>query len=191
MKWAISGTEPTDTRADSHVPVTLVPHPPRIHCLHASVRLGSQQPSIFTSTCSKGSCASWRISAATTQPVLRSQCLESSHAHSTAERTGRSRCALQASQEPCAPSRYRSRRHSTSPHARMRRWRGRRAKAASTLRDQPPPLDSRLAGRALVRQVGEQGRRRPGRGLPCLGDDSIADPQCLLADSAGLPAGYL
>ena len=90
------------------------------------------------------------------RPVLRSQCLESSHAHSTAERTGRSRCALQASRQPCAPSRHRSRRHSASPHARMRRWRGRRAKSAKSLRDQPPPLDSRFAGRALVRQVGEQ-----------------------------------
>jgi hypothetical protein len=70
VKWAISGTEPTDTRTDGHVPVTLVPHPPRIHCLHASFRLGRQQPSIFTSTSSKGSCAPWRTSAATTQPVL-------------------------------------------------------------------------------------------------------------------------
>jgi hypothetical protein len=152
VKWAVCGTEPTDTRTDGHVPVTLVPHPPRIHCLHASFRLGRQQPSTFTSTCSKGSCAPWRISAATTQPVLRSQCLESSHAHSTAERTGRSRCALQASRQPCAPSRHRSRRHSASPHARMRRWRGRRAKAAKTLLAQSPPLASRVGGRALVRR---------------------------------------
>ena len=38
----------------------------------------------------------------------------------------------------------------------MRRQRERRAKVELTLRDQPPPLDSRFAGRALVRQVGEQ-----------------------------------
>jgi hypothetical protein len=57
VKCAVCGTEPTDTRADGHIPVTLVPHPPRIHCLHASVRLGRQQPSIFTSISSKGSCA--------------------------------------------------------------------------------------------------------------------------------------
>ena len=152
MKWAVCGTEPTDTHADGHVPVTPVPHPPRIHCLRVSVRLGRQHPSIFTSTSSKGSCAPSRTSAATTQPVLRSQCLESSHAHSTAERTGRSQCALQASRQPCAPSRHRRRRHSASPHARMRRWRVRRAKAAKTLLAQSPPLDSRVGGRALVRR---------------------------------------
>jgi hypothetical protein len=36
----------------------------------------------------------------------------------------------------------------TLPLARY--WRERRAKIASTLRDQPPPLDGRLAGSALV-----------------------------------------
>jgi hypothetical protein len=156
VKWAVCGTEPTDTRADGHVPVTLVPHPPRIQCLHASVRLGSQQPSTFTSTSSKGSCVPWRTSAATTQLVLRSQCLESSHAHSTAERTGRSKCALQASQQPCDHSRHRSRRHSASPHARMRRWRVWRAKVAKTLLAQSPPLGSRVDGRALMRRRAAQ-----------------------------------
>ena len=70
VKWAVFGIEPTNTRANVHNPLTLLPHPPRDHCLHASGRLCSQQPSIFTSTSSKGSCAPSRTSAATTQPVL-------------------------------------------------------------------------------------------------------------------------
>jgi hypothetical protein len=57
VTWAAFGTEPTDTHANGHVPVTLVPHPPRIHCMHASVRLCRQQISMFTSTSSGDSCA--------------------------------------------------------------------------------------------------------------------------------------
>ena len=56
VKWAVFGTEPTNTRANVHNPLTLLPHPPRIHCLHASDRLCSQQPSTFTSTSFGDSC---------------------------------------------------------------------------------------------------------------------------------------
>ena len=56
MKWAVFDTEPTNTRANVHNPLTLLPHPPRIHCLHASGRLCSQQPSTFTSTSFGDSC---------------------------------------------------------------------------------------------------------------------------------------
>ena len=54
---AVFGTEPTNTRANVHNPLTLLPHPPRDHCLHASGRLCSQQPSTFTSTSFGDSCA--------------------------------------------------------------------------------------------------------------------------------------
>jgi hypothetical protein len=57
VTWAAFGTEPTDMRANGHVPITLLPHPPRTHCLHASVRLCRQQTSLFTSTSSGDSCA--------------------------------------------------------------------------------------------------------------------------------------
>ena len=70
VKWAVCGAKPTDTRTDGHVPVTLVPHPPRIQCLHTSARLGSQKSSTSTSISSGGSCSPPRTSAATSQPVL-------------------------------------------------------------------------------------------------------------------------
>ena len=54
---AVFGTEPTNTRANVHNPLTLLPHPPRDHCLNASGRLCSQQPSTFTSTSFGDSCA--------------------------------------------------------------------------------------------------------------------------------------
>ena len=57
VKNAVFGTEPTNTRANVHNPLTLLPHPPRIHCLHASGRLSSQQTSTFTSTSFGDSCA--------------------------------------------------------------------------------------------------------------------------------------
>ena len=54
---AVFDMGPTHTRTNIHNPLILMPHPPRIHCLHASDRLGSQQPSTFTSTSSRDSCA--------------------------------------------------------------------------------------------------------------------------------------
>jgi hypothetical protein len=158
--------------------------PSRPHSTNIRDLTAPASPSLRNSN-SVSNCAPWRISAATTQPVLRSQCLESSHAHSTAERTGRSRCALQASRQPCAPSRHRSRRHSASPHARMRRWRVWRAKVAKTLLAQSPPLASRVDGRALVRRRAAQKVAEPpqARQSGCLGSEEATGTS--EADSKG------
>ena len=45
VKWAVFGTEPTNTRANVHNPLSLQLLPPRDYCLHASVHLGRQKPS--------------------------------------------------------------------------------------------------------------------------------------------------
>ena len=106
VKCAVCGTKPTNTRANVHNPLSLQLHPPPDHCLHASGRLGHKQPSTFTSIISKGSCATRRTSVATSQPVLRSQCINRSTAPPTAEKAGRSCGARPSSQGHRAPPMY-------------------------------------------------------------------------------------
>ena len=97
-----------------------------------------------------------KTSAATSQPVLRSQCLDSSTAHPTVERAGCSRRARPASRQPRALPNHCRRHHSASPHARMRSWRERRETFVKNLIAQPPPLARRVAGLALVRRRAAQ-----------------------------------
>ena len=54
---SVFGTETTNTRTNVHKPLTLQPHQPRDHCWHASSRLGRQQPSMFSWTSFRDSCA--------------------------------------------------------------------------------------------------------------------------------------